>query len=134
VQEPLTGWASPARSGAFPQSPGNQTGFCLPRPCDSPSEVAKRLPSPAFFAAFLLLHGANADGMRRIRNIQGPATTVFPTVASLEESGTSESRKPSSEGPFSRRAWDSNPQVLADNGFQARETASLTNPLRPSWL
>jgi hypothetical protein len=33
---------------------------------------------------------------------------------------------------FSRRAWDSNPQALAGNGFQARDLASHTILGRPS--
>jgi hypothetical protein len=34
--------------------------------------------------------------------------------------------------PTERRAWDSNPQVLADNGFQDRESVSRAIPARPS--
>jgi hypothetical protein len=31
-------------------------------------------------------------------------------------------------GQLQRRAWDSNPQVLADNGFQDRPVASYRSP------
>ena len=35
-----------------------------------------------------------------------------------------------------RRAWDSNPQVLSDNGFQGREgkSQSVTYSLRTAWI
>src|ERR671918_3226203 len=48
----------------------------------------------------------------------------FLEQLSVWKTVTSQDRERPGQRPFSRRAWDSNPQVLSDNGFQVLNTAS----------
>ena len=57
----------------------------------------------------------------------------FPDRSANSQNPTGPNRERAGQRHILRRAWDSNPQVLSDNGFQVMNTASLLLLPTPVW-